>query len=436
MSHLTQMVGLAVHNFVSAATGLACFLALTRGLLRKTTSALGNFFVDVTRGTVYILLPLAIILALTLVSQGMIQNFSKDITVHTLAGQTQTIPQGPVASQIAIKQLGSNGGGFFNTNSAHPYENPTPFTNFLEMLAILLIPASLVYSYGILINSRKHALIVLAVMFVILGAGLGLSLYSEYHGAHILGHSLLEGKEQRFGIVNSVLWSVTTTCVSNGSVNAMHSSLSPLSGGVAMFNMMLGEIIFGGVGAGMYGMILFIILTVFLAGLMAGRTPEYLGKKIEKREILMAIIGILMPSIAILAGTSLALSLHAGLSGLSAAGPHGFSEVLYAFTSCAANNGSAFAGLNANTMFYNLMLGFTMLIGRFLVIIPALVIAGSLAAKKITPSTSGTFSTSNMTFAILLLGVIIIVAGLTFFPALALGPIIEHLLFVRHMVLF
>ena len=436
MSYCTQMIGLTVHNFVSAATGFAAFMALTRGLIRKTTTGLGNFWADVTRSTVYILIPLSIVLSLILMSQGMIQTFAKNVEVTTLSGQKQIIPLGPVASQIAIKQLGSNGGGYFNANSAHPFENPTPLANFFEMLAILLIPAGLVFSYGKLIGSRKHALIVFTVMFIVFLGGLALSLYSEYHCSHILGVTLLEGKETRFGIVNSVLWSTATTCVSNGSVNAMHSSLTPLAGGVALFNMMLGEIIFGGVGAGMYGMILFVILTVFLAGLMAGRTPEYLGKKIEKKEILMALVGILLPPIAILVGTSLALSLPIGLSSLSTQGPHGFTEVLYAFTSCANNNGSAFAGLNANTSFYNFWLGIVMLIGRFLVIIPVMVIAGSLAAKRITAVSSGTFSTMNTTFAVLLLGVILIVAGLTFFPALALGPILEHLLLISHKILF
>ena len=431
LSYFTAMAGLTVQNFLSAATGIGVLLAMVRGFRNKESSNLGNFWVDVTRSVIYILLPLSIIFSGVLVGQGVIQNFQHNHTIITVEGQKQEIPMGPAASQIAIKQLGTNGGGYFNTNSAHPFENPTPFTNFLEMLAILLLPASLVYTYGVMISSKKHAGIIFSIMMVIFLFGFAGSLYSEYHVSHSLGVPLMEGKETRFGIMNSVLWANATTAASKGSVNSMHSSLSPLAGGIAMFNIMLGAIIFGGIGSGLYGMILFIILTVFLAGLMAGRTPEYLGKKIQKKEIIMVILGILIPSITILLGTSLALQLPAGLASLSTHGAHGFSEILYAFTSAAGNNGSAFAGLNANTAFYNLILGIVMLIGRFGVIIPCLVIAGSIANKKIIPASTGTFSTTNLTFAVLLLGVIIIVGGLTFFPALVLGPVTEHILLMR-----
>jgi potassium-transporting ATPase potassium-binding subunit len=429
LSYLTQMLGLTVQNFLSAATGIAVFLALARGIARKTSENIGNFWVDIVRSVIYVLLPLSIVLSLALVSQGVIQTFSGSVKVTTLEGGKQTIPLGPVASQIAIKQLGTDGGGFFNANSAHPFENPTPLSNFLEMLSILLIPAALTYTYGIMVKNKRHGWIIFAVMFFLWLAGLALSLYAEYKGNPLLGNMVsMEGKETRFGVVNSILWSTSTTAASNGSVNAMHSSLSPLAGGVAMLNMMLGEIVFGGVGSGVYGMLLFVLLTVFIAGLMVGRTPEYLGKKIEAREIQMTIVGILAPSAVILVGAGVAAVLPAGLSSLANKGPHGLSEILYAFTSAAANNGSAFAGLNANTSFYNLALGIAMLIGRFAVIIPCLVIAGSLAAKKVTPSSAGTFTTDNLTFAVLLVAVIMIVGALTFFPVLALGPIIEHLL--------
>ncbi|MDD5456955.1 MAG: potassium-transporting ATPase subunit KdpA [Candidatus Margulisbacteria bacterium] len=436
MSYLTQMFGLTVQNFLSAATGLAVFAVLVRGFIRMKTAELGNFWADITRSVVYILLPICLVFSLLLVSQGVIQNFSANKEIITLEQQKQTLPFGPVASQIAIKQLGTNGGGYFNANSAHPYENPTPTSNFLEMLAILILPAALVYSFGIMIGSRKHAIIIFTVMLIILLLGLFIALHYEYSIGHSLGTRLMEGKETRLGVVNSILWGATTTAVSNGSVNAMHSSFTPLTGGVAMFNIMLGEIIFGGIGSGMYGMILFIMLTVFLAGLMAGRTPEYLGKKIEKKEILLAIIGILTSSIFILFGTSLALAIPAGSSSTTIPGPHGFSEILYAFTSAAGNNGSAFAGLNANTPFYNLALAMVMLIGRFSVIIPCIIIAGSMANKKTIPASSGTFSTNDITFAVLLFGVILIVAGLNFFPALALGPVMEHFLLLSHKLLF
>jgi len=429
LSYFVQMLALTVQNFVSAATGIAVLLALTKGLSRKTTDKLGNFWVDLTRSTLYILLPLSIIFAIFLVGQGVIQNFDTYQTAHTLQGTQQVIPMGPVASQEAIKQLGTNGGGFFNANSAHPFENPTPLSNLLEMLAILLIPAGLTYTYGKMVGSKKQGWTIFIVMLILLLSGLAISLYGEYSANPILGHSaLMEGKETRFGITNSVIWSTSTSAASNGSVNAMHDSLSPLAGMVAMINLMLGEIIFGGVGAGLYGMVIFVILTVFIAGLMVGRSPEYLGKKIEAFEVKMAILAVLAPSIVILLFSAWASVSQLGLSSLNNAGPHGLSEILYAFSSAAGNNGSAFAGLNANTVFYNLLIGFGMLIGRFGVIIPILAIAGNMAQKKITPPSSGTFQTDNWLFIGLLIGVILIVGGLTFFPALSFGPIVEHLL--------
>ncbi|MCX5785758.1 MAG: potassium-transporting ATPase subunit KdpA [Elusimicrobia bacterium] len=433
MSFFTQMLGLAVQNFLSAAAGIGVFLALARGISRKTTDLIGNFWADLVRCIIYVLLPLSLVLAFVLVSQGVVQNFSATRTVTTLEGAKQGIPMGPAASQIAIKQLGTNGGGFFNANSAHPFENPTPLSNFLEAFAILLIPAALVYTYGIMIKDKKHAWVLYAVMLAIWAGGLGVSLYSEHDASVRLfnGRPLMEGKETRFGVTNSLLWATATTVASNGSVNAMHSSLSPLAGGMAMFNMHLGEIIFGGVGSGMYGMLFFVLMTVFLAGLMVGRTPEYLGKKIEKREVQMAMIGMLGPGALMLIGTAAACVLPAGLASLSAKGPHGFSEMLYAYTSAAANNGSAFAGLNANTHFYNLTLAFNMLAGRFICLLPALAIAGSLAGKKSAPPSAGTFSTGGFLFALLLTGVIIIVGVLTFVPALVLGPVLEHMLMVN-----
>jgi K+-transporting ATPase ATPase A chain len=432
MSYLVQMIGLTVQNFVSAATGMAVVIALIRGLSRKTTDKLGNFWVDLTRSTLYILLPLSILFAVVLVSQGVVQNFSSYATVHTLQGAEQVLPMGPAASQIAIKQLGTNGGGFFNANSAHPFENPTPFSNFLEMLTIFLISGGLTYTYGKMVGSTRQGWTIFMVMMFLFLTGLGISLYSEYAANPVLGHiSAMEGKETRFGITNSVLFSVVTTDASCGAVNAMHDSLSPLSGMIAMINILLGEVIFGGVGAGLYGMVVFIILTVFIAGLMVGRTPEYLGKKIGAFEVQMAIIANLSTSFAILVFTAWASISSYGLSGLNNSGPHGFSEIFYAFTSAAGNNGSAFAGLNANTMFYNLSLGLVMLIGRFGVIVPMLAIAGSLAGKNITPNSVGTFRTDNWLFAGLLIAVILIVGGLTYFPALSLGPIVEHLMLMK-----
>ncbi|MCX6249158.1 MAG: potassium-transporting ATPase subunit KdpA [Bacteroidetes bacterium] len=429
LGYFVQMIGLTVQNFVSAATGIAVLLALIRGISRKTTEKLGNFWTDLTRSILYVLLPLSILLSVILVSQGVIQNFKPYETIKTLQGATQVIPMGPAASQIAIKQLGTNGGGFFNTNSAHPFENPTPFSNLIEMLAILLIPSSLTYTYGKMVGSTRQGWAVFSAMFILLIAGLVISLYAEYSANPIFRHlPRMEGKETRFGITNSILWSTSTTAASNGSVNAMHDSLSPLAGMVAMLNIMLGEVIFGGVGAGLYGMVIFIILTVFIAGLMVGRTPEYLGKKIEAFEVQMAIIAVLVPNFVILLFSAWASVINPGLSGLNNSGPHGFSEILYAYSSAAGNNGSAFAGLNANTLFYNVTLGIGMLLGRFGVIIPVMAIAGNMAGKKITPLSAGTFRTDNGLFISLLVGVILIVGGLTHFPALSLGPIVEHLL--------
>ncbi len=429
MSYTVQMLGLTVQNFLSAATGITVILALIRGLKSKTTSDLGSFWTDLTRTIVYILMPLSIILAIVLVSQGVVQTFNCYTTVNTLEGAKQTIAVGPAASQIAIKMLGTNGGGFFNANSAHPFENPTPFTNFLEMFALLIIPMALTYTFGKMIGSVKQGWTIFITMFVMCIVGLAIMLFSEYSFNPVLQQAgIMEGKETRFGIMNSVLFANITTDVSCGAVNCLHSSLSPMAGMVATINMMLGEIVFGGVGAGLYGMLIFVILTVFIAGLMVGRTPEYLGKKIESKEIKMAIIAVLAPNFVILVFTAIAVMLPVGLSSILNAGPHGFSEILYAFTSAAANNGSAFAGLNANTNFYNIMLGIGMLIGRFAIIVPVLAIAGSLSVKKNVPQSSGTFKTDSGLFIFLLIAVILIVGALTHFPALSLGSIIEHFL--------
>ena len=429
MSYLTQMLGLSVQNFVSAATGLAVVIALTRGLARRTGQTLGNFWADLVRGTLYILIPLSLLLAVVLVSQGVVQNWNPYVEARTLTGETQLLPQGPAASQIAIKQLGTNGGGFFNTNSAHPYENPTPLSNFLEMLAILLIPAALTYTYGLLVGSTRQGWVIFVAMLLLLVAGFAMMLAAEQQPNPALGLGAnWEGKEYRLGITNSVLWGAVTTAASNGSVNAMHSSFSPLAGGIALLNIMLGEVIFGGVGAGLYGMLIFVILTVFIAGLMVGRTPEYLGKKIEAFEIKMAMLAVLLPSACILLFAAVAAVTESGLSSRANGGPHGLTELLYAFASAAGNNGSAFAGLNANTPFYNGLLGLAMWIGRFGVIIPALAIGGSMVSKKVAPPSPGTFPTDGPLFVALLMAIILIVGALTFFPALSLGPIVEHLL--------
>ncbi|MEI6883841.1 MAG: potassium-transporting ATPase subunit KdpA [Bacteroidota bacterium] len=429
LSYFVQMAGLTVQNFVSAATGIAVALALIRGISRKTTIKLGNFWTDLTRITIYVLLPLSILFALVYAGQGVVQNFKTYETVQTLQGARQVLPMGPVASQISIKMLGTNGGGFFNANSAHPFENPTPLSNFLQMLSIFLIPAALTFTFGKMVGSARQGWAIFSAMLILFLAGLGISLYAEYSSNPIFGHlPLMEGKETRFGITSSILFSVVTTDASCGAVNAMHDSLSPLAGMVPMINMMLGELIFGGVGAGLYGMLIFVILTVFIAGLMVGRTPEYLGKKIEAFEVQMAMVGVFATNLIIQIFTAWASVSRLGLAGINNAGPHGFSEILYAYTSAAGNNGSAFGGLNANTVFYNLTLGVVMIIGRFGVIVPVLAIAGNLAGKKVTPLSSGTFRTDNGLFIGLLVGVILIVGGLTHFPALALGPIVEHLL--------
>lgn len=429
MSYLVQLLGLTVQNFLSAATGIAVFLAFARGLTQKSSEAIGNFWTDITRATVHILLPLSLLLAILLVAQGVVQSFSTYVTATTLEGTNQVIPLGPAASQIAIKQLGTNGGGFFGVNSAHPFENPTALTGFLELIAILLIPAALTYTYGKITGSLKHGWCLFTAMAVLFLTGLAIALWAEHQPNNALALvSNLEGKELRFGVTPSVLWSVATTAASNGSVNAMHSSMAPLAGLVQMFNIMLGEVVFGGVGTGLYGMLMFVILTVFIAGLMVGRSPEYLGKKIEQREVVWAVIAVILPSGLILCGTALSCLLPEALASRANSGPHGFSEVLYAWTSAAGNNGSAFAGINANTNFYNLGLGLAMLIGRLGVIIPALVIAGSMAVKKSAPRSPGTFPTDGLTFVALLIGVIVIVGGLTFLPVLTLGPVLEHFL--------
>jgi K+-transporting ATPase ATPase A chain len=384
------------------------------------------------RSILYILIPLSIIVAVILVSQGVVQTFANYETIKTITGADQVIPLGPAASQIAIKHLGTNGGGFFNANSAFPFENPTPLTNFLEMLAQLLLPAACVYAYGRMIGKIKEAKAIFAAMLIVFIIGLGVSLYSEYSYNPVLStaHNM-EGKETRFGVANSILFSVSTTATSCGGVNAMHDSLTPISGMVCMFNMQLGEIIFGGVGSGLYGMLAFIFLAVFISGLMVGRTPEYLGKKIEAFDVKMAIIAIMLPNAGILIFTAIAASINAGISSVLNSGPHGFSEIIYAYSSTVGNNGSAFGGLNGNTLFYNLTLGADMLIGRYAVIVPVMAIAGNLVKKNITPASSGTFATDNALFVALLVGVIFIVAALTFFPVLNLGPIIEHLLMMK-----
>jgi K+-transporting ATPase ATPase A chain len=470
MSYLSQMLGLTVQNFVSAATGMAVLIALIRGFARQNAEAIGNFWVDLTRGTLYILLPLALVLALGLVWQGMPQTFSAYPTVPLVesveydnpkldaAGQAikddkgnpvtekatqkeQSIAVGPVASQVAIKQLGTNGGGFFNANSAHPFENPTPLSNFLEMLAILLIPAALCYTFGKMVGDTRQGWAILAAMTILFVALLAVCVGAEQVGNPALDKlgvdqvasplqagGNMEGKETRFGVVNSALWATATTAASNGSVNAMHDSFTPLGGLVPMWLMQIGEVIFGGVGSGLYGMLLLAVVAVFVAGLMIGRTPEYLGKKIEAFDIKMAAIGVLVPLFTALFGTAVAVLMEAGKAGVANPGMHGFSEILYAFSSASGNNGSAFAGLSANTPFYNTALGIVMFFARFWIIVPVLALAGSLVAKKKVPAGAGTLPTHTPLFIFFLLGVVVIIGALTFFPALALGPIVEHLM--------
>jgi len=427
LSYLTQMAGLGAQNFLSAATGLAAMAALARGLARKSAGGLGNFWADVVRSTLYLLLPLSFGFAIVLVSQGVVQSFAPYPTASTLAGADQVIPLGPAASQVAIKQLGTNGGGFFGVNSAHPFENPTPFSNLLQTLAILALPAGCVYAYGLLVRARRHAWVLYGVMLAFLVIALGLSLWSEYAapGSAALA---MEGKEVRFGVTPSVLWANATTAASNGSVNAMHSSLSPLAGGLVLFNILLGEVIFGGIGSGVYGMVMIVILTVFLAGLMVGRTPEYLGKKIEAFEVQMAALAMLLPCAGVLLGCTGSFATAAGRAAVGNGGPHAVTEILYAWGSMANNNGSAFGSLTATGDLYAWGGSLAMLLGRFGVILPVLALAGRLAGKKTVPPSSGTFPTDGPLFAVLLAGVIIIEVALVYFPALTVGPVLEHLL--------
>ena len=441
MSHFTQMFGLALHNFLSAATGIAIAVAVIRGVAREKAKGIGNFWFDCTRAILWVLLPISFVAALFLVSRGVVQNFHADVAVKTVEGQEQKIPQGPVASQEAIKELGTNGGGFFNANSAHPYENPTPGTNFFQIVLIFAIGAGLTNTLGRMTGSVRHGWAVFAAMaLMFLGGAIAATVFEQsgnpiHQKAGVAAEPTaggtggnMEGKEVRFGIGDSALFATVTTDASCGAVNSMHDSFTPLGGLVPLANIATGEVIFGGVGAGLYGMFVFIILTVFIAGLMVGRTPEYLGKKIEAHDVKLAMLSVLVLTLCILGFSAAALALPAGLSSLNNKGPHGFSEILYAFTSGAGNNGSAFAGLSANTLFYNVTLGFDMFFGRFFMLIPILGIAGSLAAKKKVPHSAGTFPVTGALFTILLVGVISIVGALTFFPAFSLGPVVEHLL--------
>ncbi len=453
LSYLSQMAGLTVQNFVSAATGMAVLVALIRGIARKNAETVGNFWVDMVRSTLYVLLPLSFILALVLVSQGVVQNFSAYQNVSLLEGTTgadgkaivdQVLPMGPAASQIAIKQLGTNGGGFFNVNSSHPFENPTPISNFFELLSILLIAAALCHTFGTMVKDARQGWAILAAMTIIFVGLLVLCVGAEQNGndafrslgidqaaSALQSGGNMEGKEVRFGIANSALWATATTAASNGSVNAMHDSFTPLGGLVPMWLMQLGEVIFGGVGSGLYGMLMFVVVAVFIAGLMVGRTPEYLGKKIEAYEMKMAAIAILVPPVVVLVGTAIAISTEWGLKGLANPGAHGFSEVLYAFSSAGNNNGSAFAGLTVNEPHYNTALGLAMLFARYWVAVPALAVAGSLAKKKVVPAGPGTLPTHTPLFVALIIGTVLLVGALTFVPALALGPIVEHLVMIQ-----
>ena len=452
MSYLTQMLGLATHNFWSAAVGLALAIAFVRGIARREMKTLGNFWVDVTRGTLWILLPVSVVFSFALISQGVVQNLRPYDTARLVEPQkvtgsdgkmttvtTQTIAQGPVASQEAIKMLGTNGGGFFNANSSHPFENPTPLSNFLQMLSIFLIPAGLCITLGQMVKAPRHGWAVLAAMVVLWFAGTLIAYWAESHANPLLHHvdaqvsqtqsgGNMEGKEVRFGIANSALFATVTTDASCGAVNSMHDSFTPLGGLVPLTNILLGEVVFGGVGAGLYGMLVFVVLAVFIAGLMVGRTPEYLGKKIESFDVQMAMLYLLIFPLLILGFASITVLMpHLGLSSLTNHGPHGLSEILYAYASATGNNGSAFAGLSANTHWYNYSLGAAMFFGRFMMIIPMLAIAGSLAGKKIVPASAGTFPVTTPLFTVLLTAVIVIVGALTFFPVLALGPVLEHL---------
>jgi K+-transporting ATPase ATPase A chain len=450
MSYLVQMLGLTVQNFLSAATGMAILIALVRGFVRHSGNTIGNFWIDMTRGILYILLPLAFVLALALVSQGVVQTFHGSQQVSLLqsaqdaGNQTidqQTLALGPVASQVAIKQLGTNGGGFFNVNSAHPFENPTPFSNFLEMMAILLIPAALCYTFGKMVGDTRKGWAILAAMTIIFVALLSVTVWAEQSGnpavstlgvdqtaSDLQSGGNMEGKEVRFGVANSALWATATTSASNGSVNSMHDSYTPLGGLVPMWLMQLGEVVYGGVGSGLYGMLAFVIIAVFVAGLMIGRTPEYLGKKIESYEMKMASLMVLIPVLVVLFGTAISVLVPAGKAAVYNPGAHGFSEVLYAFSSAGNNNGSAFASIGANTPYYNTILAFAMLLGRYWLAIPALAIAGSLVRKKSVPISSGTLPTHTPLFIGWLIAVVIIVGALSFLPALSLGPLVEHLM--------
>lgn len=434
MSHLTQMVALTTQNFVSAATGIAVLTALVRGLRAEKSPGLGNFWVDLSRSTLFVLLPLSVVLALVLASQGVVQTFAANVKVSTLEGAEQTLAVGPVASQVAIKQLGTNGGGFYNVNSAHPFENPTPVTNLLELLAILLIPAALCFSFGHLVRDRRQGWALYATMVALFVPLAGLTLWAEHQptaalsmtGVDVSGGNM-EGKEVRFGVGASALWAVATTAASNGSVNAMHDSFTPLGGLGPMWLMQLGEVVFGGVGSGLYGLLVYAVLAVFIAGLMVGRTPEYLGKKVGAFEMKMASLAVLFPSAAALLGTAVACVLPEGVAAVGNGGAHGFSEMLYAFSSGANNNGSAFGGLTVNGPFYAIAIGLVMLVGRYWVIVPVLALAGSFAARRRVPPSSGTLPTHGPMFVVLLAFVVALVGALTFVPALALGPVVEHL---------
>jgi K+-transporting ATPase ATPase A chain len=446
MSYFTQMAGLAYHNFFSAAVGIALAIAIIRGIARRESKTLGNFWVDITRCCLYVLVPICIVYSLFLVGQGCIQNLHPYTVVHTVQGPIQTIAQGPTASQEAIKMVGTNGGGFFNANSAHPYENPTPLSNFIEMLSIFFIGAGLTVTLGRMTGSPGHGWAVFACMSILFAAGFTVCFWAESQPSPVL-HGVnqhvswlqsggnMEGKETRFGVPDSALFATITTDASCGAINSWHDSFMPLGGMIPLLNIELGEIIFGGVGSGLYGMIVFVVLSVFIAGLMVGRTPEYLGKKIEAYDVKMAMLYVLIFPLIILTLAAVSVLIPAGLAGISNPGPHGLSQILYAFSSAAGNNGSAFAGLNANTNWYNGALGFTMLTGRFLMIVPMLALAGNLARKKSVPPSPGTFPVNTPLFTVLLTGVILIVGALTFFPALSLGPILEHLL-LRHGTLF
>ncbi len=441
MSYFSQMTQLAFHNFASAAVGMALAVALVRGIVRRSAGRLGNFWADLVRGTLYVLLPFSVILALILVQQGAIQNFRPYLHFATVEGARQTIAMGPVASQEAIKQLGTNGGGFFNANAAHPFENPTPWTNFWSMFAIFLIPSGLTWLLGRMTGNQRHGWAVWSAMFILFFVGVTTAYWSEARGNPIHAErgvdvattltnpgGNMEGKEVRFGIVNSALYATVTTDASCGAVNAMHDSFTPLGGLVPLVNIQLGEVVFGGVGAGLYGMLVMVILTVFIAGLMVGRTPEYLGKRIQAREVQMAMLYVLIFPATILVLTALSSVTAPGLKGLNNAGPHGLSEILYAFSSTTGNNGSAFAGLTGSTYYYNTLLGLSTLIGRFAMMVPMVALAGFLSERKIAPQTVGSFPVTTPLFVVLLVGVIVIVGALTFFPALSLGPIVEHLL--------